>query len=176
NKTNFSYTFANETTFRLSTNSTFSFDWRFENKEGYYIGIIIATTGPNLYLISHFSGNFGNNSGYLVLEYENEQVNTWYHHTLNLSRLYLDSYGEIPENITHVSIINRGYGSIDDGVATNQISYFDSLYLSSTGEIIDTPTPSNTSSISIPGFKIITGVLGMCIVSAVYISLAKRKK
>ncbi|MFX0092432.1 MAG: fibronectin type III domain-containing protein [Candidatus Hodarchaeota archaeon] len=110
----------------FTNNTTISFSWRFENKDASYIGIIVRTSGPNLYITSLFWGTYANISRYLVIQYYGEEINTWHQHMINMSRLYLDVYESIPANITSISLINKNSngGTHYDSV---QITNFDAI-------------------------------------------------
>jgi hypothetical protein len=105
------------------TQSTFlSFAWRFENRETHYVGIRVLTpqNQPNLFVMSLFNGIFANISGYIVIQYRNENVSTWYHHSLNLTDIYHSYYGFIPDRVLAIDILN--YHSLGQ---TEQVSNFD---------------------------------------------------
>jgi len=140
----------------FTANTTISFSWRFPNYEGYYIGLVLYTSGQGLYLMSHFSGTYENNSLYMILEYDNEALNTWYFHTVNVSDLFLDYYGELPETISGINVLNRGYSSSSP---SDQVSYYDSINISNDGD-------SGTflvTTFTTPGFRLIAtlGVLSV---------------
>jgi len=169
-RTRYRYGFVNETSMAFTSNTTVSFSWMFPNYAGYYIGIIIYTSGPGLYLMSHFSGIYGNNSGYMILEYDNEALNTWYAHTVNISSLFLDYYGSLPENLTSIHVINRGYGSSGDLLPTAQVTYYDSIFISNGEE--DFPDP--TITITTLGYGILTALSVLTVFVVIFTRKTKK--
>ncbi|MHA1450781.1 MAG: hypothetical protein ACTSP4_15340 [Candidatus Hodarchaeales archaeon] len=113
---------------KFTTSTKLSFAWRFDNKDAYYTGIIIVTPAgqPYVYVISHFNAYYGNISQYRIIQYDHEEISTWHYHTVNLSRVFLEAYGYNPDCILAIDIVNIKHlgGEV---VATNQISYFDSI-------------------------------------------------
>jgi hypothetical protein len=192
NRTRFSYIFSEEKKIAMTYNTTITFSWGFSNRGGHYIGIMIGTTLASLCLISHYDFIYINTSDLIIKSYENENVGTWYYHTLNLSNFYLSYFGEIPEYITSITLRNRGPGTMADDIPGDQITYYDAILISTTGEVLDqnpdpkpipiiendpdptqTPTnstePSYTILFSTPHLGIIFGsILFICIVILVY--------
>jgi len=160
--TRYHYLFANESSIAFTNNVTVSFSWMFTNYDGYYIGVIIYTSDCGIFLTSHFSGIYANSSSIMVIQYDNEALNTWYTHTVNVSDLLLDYYGSLPEYLTSVQVINRGYGTSSDPAPCVLVTYFDSIHISTGLDNSTDPTITITS----PGYRILTtlGVLSVFVI------------
>ena len=116
------------------TSSTFlNVSWMFENKESYYTGLLLTTIGEcSVYIFSHFSGNFVNISKYTIIKFLEEDINVWYHHSLNLSSIYQNYFGFIPSKIDIIEII-----SFFDYLPSNQITYFDNISIYNEEKIVE---------------------------------------
>lgn len=177
------YVFDNNIT--MTNNTMLTFSWGFTNINGHYIGIYIVTTGPNIWFISHFSYLYGNTSAYMVIMYENETSMMWHYHTANLSDIYLDYYGVLPEKIYQIQLYNRGYGPHNGDLPSNQTTLFDYIHISNVGETLPiNPSPplipatitSPPPNIKFPGFSLIIGLLSISsIILALYIIRRKNK-
>ena len=126
---------------KMTNNTMITFSWGFPIKDSHYIGILLGTDGPDLLLMSHFDWVYLNTSTLVIKYFDNEVINTWHYHTFNVSDIFLQEYGAIPENITYVEVNNRGIGTYDSTIPCDQVTYFDSIFISTTGLIMP-PNPS----------------------------------
>lgn len=147
------------TEYHLADNSMFKFAWKFESNSSDYIGFIlytidlIYTQTKSYYIVSSFNPvNFSNSTTSAIYEFNKEQPNSWYEHTVNLTALFLQSYLTLPEKIVGVKILNANFGST--GLkSSNQISYFDDFEFyynnqtTSLKTITNSPDTANTNII-----------------------------
>jgi hypothetical protein len=142
NRTRFTYILSEDNRIPMTYNTTITFSWGFSNRGGHYIGIMIGTTLASLCLMSHYDFIYVNTSGLIIKSYENENVGTWYYHTLNLSNFYHSYFGIIPEYINSIGLRNRGPGSMSDSIPGDQVTYYDSIFISTSGEVlVQNPNP-----------------------------------
>ena len=45
----------------------------------------------------------------MVIEFQNEAINTWHNHTVNLYSVFLSYYPTVPEKILSIALLNKGY-------------------------------------------------------------------
>jgi hypothetical protein len=104
----------------------FSFSYYFPCKNVSYVGYLLDfNNGKEAYYISLFGGWFIDNTNYYLLQYGEEEPNTWHTHTENIYDNYQSVYGTVPSNlkITKISMIMGDPYFTDQA----QTAYFDSL-------------------------------------------------
>ena len=117
----------NNMEYTLTNNSMFKFAWKFQSTQYDYIGFILYTPTNSYYIVSYFGQTvFVNSSTSAIYEFSNEKPNTWYEHEVNLTALFLQSYGFLPDKIVSVELINAYFGS-NGLITSNQVSYFDNF-------------------------------------------------
>lgn len=179
-RTAYNYNFQeNEDETIIVTNNTFlSFAWRFENKEGYYMGLSLGTDFKGLFIMSHFSGTYANNSDYGVIQFQNEEKNVWHYHSVNISKIYWEIYTEIPNEIKSIRLLHRGYGSVSPPEPCSQISYYDSIhFVSNTISTEPNVTTSNSMiSFSINSQKVVISIFSISLIALIFHMKKSRKK
>jgi len=116
----------------ISSDTTFSFAYAFPEKNCWYIGYLLTfNTGKIGYYISLFYGDFINTSVVYLLQYNNEDINSWYSHTANIYDNYESAFGSVPSNLMLTSI------SMIMGQPGPQTAFFDAINLSGISPFMD---------------------------------------
>ena len=166
---------------QLTSNSMFKFAWKFDSTQYDYIGFILYTPTNSYYITSYFGHTtFVNVTNSAIYEFNNEQPNTWYQHTINIGQLFLQAFGFIPAKITNINIENAYFDSAGL-INSNQVSYFDDfMFYAGNSSFISEPTPityQNTGTISnIFGNQnvlIIVGLIGLGVLGLLFIYKSK---
>lgn len=140
NRTTYTYYLFDENKIKMTNNTMITFSWGFPNKEGHYIGFMIGTTLATLCIMSHFNWAYVNTSLLIIKSYKYESINTWHYHTLNISNFYISYFGTIPEYINTFGLRNRGPGTMADTIPGDQIAYYDSIFISTNGTVLEPNT------------------------------------
>lgn len=115
---------------KMTSETYIDFQWMFESTSGgAYAGLRLYTYNfGSLYIYSYFQGWFANTSYAGILEIYGEETNLWYSHSIDLNEAYIQIFGEIPNVIDFIDLINYPIGGGSN--PTGQITLFDNIIIS----------------------------------------------